>query len=283
MLDDLARNVLSEREFGPNEPLSIATAIAMDSCMGLLEEAKDVYAPILDYDLLYVHIRTLYRNIIGSIKTAERSKLTPYALAEVLATEMRVIETLVVEKTDGKSTTEFYHCTYTSIMRDFPKSLARTPTTNGQKSAYALEFATYKALKEDIMMKPPIEYLNRKFSDKGGKCLLLSHYPVDLLNRYKFRELKLLESHTGAIKPASVWNTKLKGGWDMQQLPFDKMTMQVFGDNIHFSPMDKKIRMKIFNIAVKNKWNHSTTKDYIIHCIVQNRDPMLEVFIKDLY
>lgn len=283
MLDDLARRVLSDREFGPNEPLSIATSIAMDSCTGRLEEANDKYAPILDHDLLYVHVRTLYRNILGSIKTADREVLTPYALAEVLATEMRVIETVIVEKSDGKASTEFYHCDYNSIMRDFPKSLPKNPTTVGQKKAYALEYATYKALKSDIVMKPPIEYLNRKFTDKGGKCLLLTHYPVDLLNRYRFRELKLLESHTGAIKPASMWNTKLRGGWDMEQLPFDRMTLQVFGDNTHFSPMAKKIRMQVFNIAVKNKWNHATTKDYVIHCIVQNRDPMLEVFIKDMY
>lgn len=283
MLDDIARGVLSSREFGAEEPLSIATSIAVDSFMGRIVEAKDEYAPILDHDLLYVHVRTIYRNILGSIRTADRAALTPYALAEAMATEMRVIETVAIEGSEGKCNTEFYHCSYASIMRDFPKSLPRTANTPGQKNALALEFSTYKALKKDIMLKPPIEYLNRKFSDKGGNCLLFSHYPVDLLNRYRFKSLKLLESHTGAIKPASMWNTKLKGGWDMEQIPFDRMHLQIFGDNIHFSPMDKKIRMRLFNIAVKNKWNHATTKDYVIHCVTMNRDPALEAFVKDLY
>lgn len=283
MLDDVARGTLSNREFGPNEPLSVATGIAIESVLGRLEEAKDEYPPILDHDLFMVHIRTIYRNLIGSIKTEDRKTLTPYTLAEALSTEMRIIEAVISEASEGKCSVEFYHCDYSTITRDFGKSLPKLANTPGQKAAVALEHSTYMALKTDIMMKPPISHFNRKFPDKGGRGLILTHFPVDLLNRYKFKSLNLLESHTGAIKPPALYNTKLREGWGLEQIPFDKMTLQMFGDNQHFSPMPKKVRMTVFNIAVKNKWNHATTKDYVIHCIVKNRDPALESLIKDLY
>lgn len=283
MMDDAARSILSGREFGPNEPLSIATSVAIDSIMGRIEEANDKYAPILDHDLFMVHTRTLYRNLIGSVPTEERKRLTPYVLAEALSTEMRIIETVVSEASQGKCTVEFYHCDYRTILNDFKKSLPRLPTTPGQKDAKALEYATLNAFKNDLVSKPPVEYFNRKFPDKGSDALIFTHYPVDLLNRYRFKSLKLLESHTGAIKPFNVWNTKLREGWGLEPLPFDQMTLQMFGDNVHFSPMHKKVRMTVFNIAVKNKWTYATTKDYVLYCIQQNRDPALEALVRELY
>src|SRR5690606_22392271 len=124
---------------------------------------------------------------------------------------------------------------------------------------------------------------NRKFPDKGSDGLILTHFPVDLLNRYRFKTLKLLESHTGAIKPFNVWNTKLKDGQGLDVIPFDRMTLQMFGDNAHFSPMHKKVRMTIYNLVVKNKWTYATTKDYVFYCIQQNRDPALEDLVRELY
>ena len=281
--DDQSRFVLSNREFNTTEPLSVATGLAIDSSLGRLEEAKDKHPPVLDYNLLYVHIRTLYRNILGSVPTESRIDLTPYTIAEAMATEMRVIETIVSEISEGKCNVEFYHCSYKSIMSDFPKSLPRIIRTPNQQAAAALERSTYTAFKEEIESKPPVDYYNRKFDDKGGDCLLFTHYPVDLFNRYRFRNVNLLESHTGAIKPPSVWNTKLKDGWGLEALPFDSFTLQMFGDNIHFSPMNKKVRMVVYNLAVKNRWNHATTKDYVLHTIKNHRDPALEALAIDLY
>lgn len=283
MSDDRARGILSVREFYDEEPLSVATGIAIASSLGRLEEAKDPVPPVTLYDSLLINIRTIYRNLIGSVKTEDRKELTPYVLAEVLATELRVIETLVSEVSEGRCAVEFYHCSYESIMKDFSHSLPRVPTTPGQKEAVALEFSTLKALKVDIVSKPPIHYWNRKFPELGTKTLLLSHYPVDLLNRYRFQNLALLESHTGAIKPPSVWSTKLKDGQALEEIPFDRMTLQMFGDGVHFAPMPKKVRMTLYNIAVKKKWTHATTKDYVIYCVTQHRDPALENLVKELY
>lgn len=278
-----AYKTLGARELGGFEPLSIATAEAIESAFGFKIEGEESKPPIQEYDLLLVNVMTLYRNLMGSIPVKDHKPLRPYPVAEVLATEMRVIEERVSELTDGRCTVGFYHCTYNDIVNNFSRALIKSPTTALQKERRAFESSTWLTLRDEIVARPPIQQWDRKFDELGGRCLLLSHYPIDLLNRYRFSKLDLLESHTGAIKPPHMWNTKLKGGWDLEYLPFDRFTLQMFGDDTHFAPMPIKIRKVVYNIAVKKRWDHATTKDYVIHSIVQHRDPALEALVKDLY
>lgn len=278
-----SRRIISERALGEQVPISVATAIAIESSLGLLEEAKDKQAPILERDQVVINLGTLFRNLMGSIPTEKRGFLTPYTLAETLAGEMRTIESLIIEGSEGRCMALFYQCSYNTLYRKYTKSLPKISNTVLQKDYDALESATLGELKESILTKPPIEYFDVDLSYKGGKTLMISHYPIDLLNRYNFQSLSLLESHTGAIKPPQIWYTKLKDGKDLKIIPFDRMTMQMFGDNVHFSPMPIKIRKTVYNIAVKNKWTGTSTKDFLIHSVVMNRDPALEVLVKDLY
>lgn len=283
MSHDLSRMHLSEREFHEEEPLSIATGVAIISSLGRLPEAKDKVPPVTEHKHLLVHTRTLFRNILGAMPSAVRYELTEETIAEAITTEMRVIEHLVKEVSEGKCEVTFYECSYSNIMSEFGNSLPKIPRTKIQKYLHALELNTLKHLKKEVINKPEIKYWNRKFPSFSGDALILTHFPVDLFNRYSFRNLRLLESHTGAIKGPALYATKLREGWGLQNIPFDRMTIQLFGDNQHFSPMYKKIRMVIYNLAIKNNWTWATTKDYVIHCVVQNRDPALEAFIKKLY
>lgn len=282
MSDYESREIISNRALS-NQPLSVATGIAIESALGQLEEAKDEKAPVLDRDLLLVNVSTLYRNLVGSIPTEKRGFLTPYTLAEALAGEMRGIESLIAEGSEGRCVTMFYQCSYKSLLRQFQNGLPKIDNTIIQKQAAALESATLGDLNDSIVSKPPIDKHDVKFPYNEGKTLLLSHYPVDLLNRFCFSALSLLESHTGAIKPPQVWYTKLNNGQDLKIIPFDRMTMQMFGDKVHFLPMHIKLRKKLYNIAVKNKWGPTTTKDMVIHSVTMNRDPALEALVKDLY
>jgi len=283
MSDTESRQILSERAVGPDTPISVATGIAIDSALGRLEEAKDEKAPVLDRDMLLVNVSTLFRNLMGAIPTEKRGFVNPYTAAEALANEMRVIEAVIAEGSEGRCAVLFYLCSYKSLYRSFTKGLPKISNTVIQKNYDAMEFSTLGELQDSIVSKPPIQKIDVKFPWTGGKVLLLSHYPVDLLNRYNFSAMSLLESHTGAIKPPQVWYTKLQAGKDLEVIPFDRMTLQMFGDNIHFSPMPIKIRKLLYNIATKNKWTPVTTKDMVIHSVVQNRDPALEVLVKDLY
>ncbi|MNZ57992.1 hypothetical protein D3C78_759890 [compost metagenome] len=107
---------------------------------------------------------------------------------------------------------------------------------------------------------------------------------MDLLQRYKFSSLTLLESHTGAAKPPALWYTKLTNGKELEHIPFDRMTLQFFGDNGNlFTGYPIKFRRIMLDIAKKNRWTALTTKDYIIQSVKKAYEPELERLVLNLY
>ena len=279
---DLSREVLSNRAVG-QFPLSIATSLAMESSIGILPEAPAVAAEIKNRDLIMVNVRTLLRNLLGSIPKEDKGRLENYTIAEAIVGEMRVIEQLAAEHSNGRCSVEYYHCTYSDVQLKFSRALLKIPVTPLQVAYLAMENDVLKYMKEDFKTAPPIEQLTRNFKDHHVDALIITHYAIDLLQRYRFNSLSLLESHTGAIKAPLLWNTKLKDGKEFEILPFDRMTLQMFGDGVIFAPMPIKIRQRLYSIAVKQGWTPASTKDWIIQGVTAHRDPALEVLVKDLY
>lgn len=281
MSEDKSRQILSERAVG-QYPVSIATSLAIESLLGILPDAPTDKPEIDDVDVIMINVRTLFRNVLGSIDGSFREKLTEYTLAECIAREFTTIESILSERRDGRIIVELYHCSYKDIISGFSKGILKTPNTPAQKAYQVMETATLDELKDSFKSTPVSQY-NAKFKDTNLRGVILTHYPVDLLNRYAFSSLKLLESHTGAIKPPLLWNTKLHNGKENTFIPFDRMSLQIFGDGVTFSPAPIKIRKLLLEIGVLNKWTPATTKDKVINDVVQYRDPALEVLVKECY
>lgn len=281
-VDAVSRQTLAEREQG-QYPLSIATSLAIESFLGKLPEAPTVSPEIHRTELLMINVRTLIRNLMGSMDKEARKVLEEYTMAESISNEIRTIETIINEESDGRCQTLFYYCTYSDFLREFTVSIPKVANTVLQKQIQATEETIVEYLFKEFKDSTPIEKYTRNFPDTPVAAVILTHYPVDLLQRYKFNSLLLLESHTGAIKPPMMWNTKLSEGRDLEIIPFDRMTLQLYGDNVMFVPMGIKIRQRVYKIATTKQWTPATTKDYVIHSVEQNRDPALEVLVKDLY
>lgn len=281
-VDSLSRNTLAERAMG-NFPLSIATSQAIESVIGKLPDAPTADPEINRIDLLMVNVRTLIRNIFGSLDKEALKKVDEYTVAESLVAEMRTIEQIITENSDGRCQTMYYFCSYADFLRKFTKSIPKTANTLLQKQKAASEHTVSEYLLNDFKDQAPIEKYVTDFPNIDARTAIMTHYPIDLLQRYKFKSLVLLESHTGAVKPPMMWNTKLQDGKELELLPFDRMTLQVFGDNVLFVPMAVKIRQRVYKIAKDRAWTPATTKDYAIYTVEQNRDPALEVLVKDLY
>jgi len=274
--------VLSDRAQG-QFPLSIPTSLAIESACGILPEAPTEAPEVKRRTLLMVNVRTLVRNLIGSIETDNRRWLEPYSMAEVIANEMRTIEQVIAEHSDGRCAVLFYQCTYSDLLREFSRAIIKTPNTPSQQWHQDTERNTLKALTKETAQGASVTTYTRNFPDLGGDAMIITHYPLDLLQRYRFQSLVLLESHTGAIKPPVMWNTKLYNGRELELLPFDRMTLQMFGDGVLFTPMPIKIRKRVYGIAVKTQWTPITTEAYVISCVENNHDPALTVLVKDLY
>lgn len=59
-------------------PISIATSLALEGLFGILEDNKDPNPPWPDYTDLIINVRTLFRNLLGSIEDEHTSTNTGY-------------------------------------------------------------------------------------------------------------------------------------------------------------------------------------------------------------
>jgi len=280
--DDYSRELLADRTMG-QFPISIPTSLAIESAIGILPEAPTDAPEIGRRDVLMLNVRTLLRNLYNTLEASQRPLLEEYTIAEAIAAEIRTIESVIAEHSDGRCAVATYYCSHIDVGRKFSKALIKPIQTPAQKFYWTIETAVMKYLQEDFKATTPISKYVTDFPDIQGEGLILTHYPIDLLQRYRFSSLALLESHTGSVKQSLMWNTKLQNGKDHPNLPFDRMTLQMFGDGVVFSPMPIKIRKRVLEVAQKNNWTPASTKDFVIATIVERRDPALEMLVKDLY
>lgn len=281
-VESLSRDTLAARAVG-QFPISIATSLAIESAVGILPEAPTDAPEIKKRQLLMINIRTLIRNLYGSVDKEQKAKLEEYTVAEAISGEMRAIEGIIAEHSDGRASCLFYHCTYADLLRKFTRAIPKSPSTVGQQMYQASEQAIIKYLDTEFAASTPITHYNIDFPDLNVHALIMTHYPIDLLQRYKFSSLTLLESHTGALKPPMMWNTKLQNGRELENLPFDRMTLQLFGDGVMFTPAPIKVRKTVHQLAIDKQWTPGTTKDMVLFDVHAHRDPALEALVRDLY
>ena len=273
---------LSGREQG-QIPVSIGTSLALEGAFGILEDHPNPAPAIHKVEVLYINLRTLLRNIAGSVDADTNAVLTAEDLSATLGNELQIIEAAVKQVTAGKVEVVPYICEYKSLKRLFPHAMMKE--TKSEKQTFAALRETNALLDfEEKMGWIYSKKFDIEFEKDNRTALILTNYALDLLQRYKFTSLSLLESHTGAVKPPAMWYTKLNNGKELTSIPFDRMTIQMFGDGSNlFSPFPIKIRRHILGIAEKNKWTPMTTKALILDSIKKERDPTLEALILNLY
>lgn len=276
---------MDQREKGTEIPVSIGTALAIEAALGILPDMpeEDAKTPaITKVDALWVNMRTLFRNLIGSLDKDFKDQVTDDLLVLALTNEMQIIESAISHVTKGRCEVTFYFCDYSAVPRRFPYASIRPREAPAQKRMWSLEQHTM----DELWKSQPHHDFRRydtDFDQQEKRTLILTNYPVDLLNRYKFKALTLLESHTGVTKSPARWYTKLYDGKDLYNIPFDRMTLQLFGDSVMFSPQPIKIRRYVKEMATKYKWTSVSTKSLLIQSFKDEKDPVLEGFILKLY
>lgn len=264
-----AYDILSQRVVG-ELPISIGTSLALEG----LKEHNDKYGS------LWINLRTLYRNIYESVPNLLRSKLTSEALAATLLEEVNYIKQFSQGKIDH---IQLYHREYADLLRRFPRAYIFVPNTPLQRQYDAFMNGCI-----DIVLKEDTDQLIEwdKGSELRGeptKSLVMTNYPVDLLSRTKFVQLRLLESHTGQVKSKSMWNSKLKDGKLLKDMPFNEFTLQVFGDGpVQFMRYPIAVRNAVIDLAKKYKWTPMTTKEKIRQNIQWLTDPAIKEQLRDI-
>lgn len=291
-MDSRSAQIFAEREVG-QFPLSIATSLGLEGAFGIMKEedargiAQDsVNPPIKEYQHLWVNLRTLFRNIHGSMKREAADSLDANALGEMLLIEATTLANLVQDRTQRRVSVFFYACTYKSVESFYPHANFKEKLTDKQRI-----YAGFESSSVEVLLRLPhdhlrVETFNMTISPKGSfdHVAVMTHYPVDLLEIKGVRNIGLLESHTGVIKTKYQWYTKLKNGKELVRIPFDRMTLQLLGDSAGmFTAYPPAFRKKLLEIAEKHQWNQRTTRDRIMLTISLAKDPVFEGTIKKLY
>lgn len=275
-------DIVSGREKGENIPLSIGTAQAMEALSGLGDfDAKE--APILKYTQVWVNLRTLFRNFFNALGIEARATLSPDALLVGLQEDLLIIQSCVSQASRHQTSVVFYHCSFEHLEREFPNARYKTLSTQKQKEEQQKEddtLALFLAQDHDAT----IECYDVKITGTHPKVVMLTHYPVDLLWYRQFDGLDLVESHTGKIKARPSWHTKLTGGKNLSHLPFNRMTIQLYGDgNVLFASMIKSVKDEITKLAKENRWHSLTTNEKVRHDISKIYDPRVKQFYRSLF
>lgn len=286
-------NVLNDKEQG-KIPISIGTSLALEGLFGTHDEfkgsAKDW--PILSCECLSINLRTMVRNLLGALNKEIRYKCHIDEYTATIFEEMNVIRSAVEMKAVKAVKIQFYVSLYKNLEGYFKYCRFKQMTTPNQQlhaqteericQAVIAKINEYNSSSALVLNHLEVFDLYPVLPDK--KVYLISHIPLDLLLCQGYRDLLLLESHTGAVKSKAMWYTKLKGGSKLYMIPFDKAMVQMFGDSGDvISPIDHRFKAVTLKIAEQYKWNALTTKDRILATVGMAHEPILLDAIKRMY
>ena len=270
-------------------PLSIGTSLFLES---LSDGPDPTYDPlrvvpkktdITKYDELWINLYTLFRNILGAIDKDGFNKVTPLAIKEVLEFEVELIKNLISSISYGKTKAIFYASDYAGLERKYPHSRLRNDTTEKQKIYTALLVNSVNLFFKDQTKSDHLQHFKLELNPKESKnALIVTSYAIDLLCYKNFKNLDLLESHTGNCLNVALWHSKFFDGKNLVRIPFNNYFLQIFGDKSTFHPWPKNIRDEIITIAEKYKWVYNTSKDRIIMGIENIKDGYTIATIKEM-
>jgi hypothetical protein len=241
------------RTLGEKISISVGTAIPIEK---LLETGSK------GIGTLYLNVATLFRNFYGAIEDPD--KVNKKDLVVAFVDELNQLYSIVLESVPGNIVPIFYNTSGKSLDNVFKHCSLKKPTTQAQRDYSNLQ--TY-VINETVKLLGGIivEEYDLLINGRNNISYIITSYPLDLLSYPKFRNLQLLESHTGNIKERKEWIHKLTSNEKYFNIPFNILSIQVLGDKSKwFNSMGRKYTSMLLNLAIKNKWHALTTTDKIV-------------------
>ena len=279
--------VLADREQGAY-PISIATSLALEGGFGNHPDTPTGVNEFAKAKGIFINLRTLIRNILGSVDSETKYAATGEMVYNTLIAELEVIRGILNPLYTDEDAVRFYVMDYESLSKVYPKMIFKEVSTDKQRTLATTENSVLhlmkSEMKEDQQMHADVEFLDSKFKHSGIGKLLLSSFPVDLLALPRGEFSGLLESHTGVVKTRVEYYTKFKDRSKSERIPFDRAMIQIFGDSSNlFGMQTAQIRNKLKEIAEKYQWNALTTKDRVLLTVKLSKEPVLYDLVKNAY
>jgi hypothetical protein len=249
---------MGSRTLGETLPVSIGTAVPMETIINDPRKLKTA-------NVLYLNLRTIFRNYHGSFTGGADID----ELADGFEYEVTALLELIVKHT--RLTPFLYLASHKSLSSIFSLAKIKTKHTALQRKYIDHENITVTEFISNN--KNLVNVFDTLIKGERKNALILTHHPLDLLSRYTFSGISLLESHTGNIKERNQWITKLTKNETYINIPFNELSIQIFGDrNILFESLGSNY-IKVYNsIAVDNYWNAATTMEKVRYDIRNYKD-----------
>lgn len=268
-------------------PVSIGTSVPLEALFPPRQASAldSQYAPdtieVTQYNSIYINLDTLYRNLIASVSSAVSQQALDTTLLDYLLEDIEVINSVL--QVEGSNTLKPYYYTmsYENVAKLLPKEAElRVPTTDKQRMEEMKRQAVMKALHEQTDEFYQFDS-HIQFNEEVDKALLISHSPFDLFNYKAIRQLDLIETHTGKLKPFRQWNTKYHpvGKLDRDRLPFNRRLFWILGDRTLIKPMSIRHRRSLMELAESRSWNPLTSDEKIVTDVLQSD---LDKVLKDI-
>lgn len=244
-------------------PISIGTSLALEAAMGIYPDRPESPPPFSRAKQLWINLRTLVRNLYACLPTDLKETVLPDDLWQFVQEEMSIIPAAVEKGSMGNTRVVYYVSDYKKLAQRFPGAIIKEAKTSKQIVQQKIEEVALELVLQNNQLHH-VEFFDFDIQGRHPASFIITHLPVDLLARYHFERLELLESHTGKIKGPGAWNTKLTNGKELSNIPFNSFTLQLFGDNGNmFSPQSLSLRRAVVELAGKRNWTSVTTQEKI--------------------
>lgn len=254
-----------ERLLGGKYPISLGTA--------LIFEQKDF--DITKWPrLLYINLRTLYRNFVASIPVEKRHRIHYPTFVQDYLYEVAEVERIIKELSHNRIQLFFYYPRY----KQFDKLLPQAEMKDYNPENFdEIELMLWKYVKQKGLMVPfNYEIVEQELPPAREPILLLSSFVIDLLSAARFPSITLLESYTGKLKKRPEWFTKLNLRSTKEnpvEIPFNKFTIQIFGDKSGaIQGASRQLRSAVREMAMKDHWTPVTSTEKIKYSISKLKD-----------
>lgn len=251
---------LIEREVG-QFPVSMGTSLAIEGFLGIHPNQTKPPLDVRTVKEVWINLRTLARNLWNSIKTERLNVINPAQAVMVLMQEVQTIP-VVLQQAGSKVKVQYYIASQDQVRWTFPRATFKQAKTPKQMAYEVYErYAAIELYKQMVAEGIPVMEIKKLPPKTDGTVAILTHYPSELLWKDQFSRLFLLESNTGKLKPWNMWYTKLNGVKEDTPLPFDKFTLQVFGDGVMIEPQPRGVKAQLKTLAESKRWSPITKAD----------------------
>lgn len=253
-------------------PISVGTALAIEALPSV---------PMHRYGALLINLRTIIRNARQAyddyVPTVK--ELTQATKEDIVG----IAEAIVAMKIKTVLELKFYYPSYLSLPKLFPMAKLKNVMLDGndnQKKLARLD----KEVAENILKEfgTAINKVDSRIPEFTQEALIITNHPVDLVLTNSYARLNLLESHTGAIKNYTLFYTKLTGSDKFNNIPFNKMTIQIFGDkSTNFYSQNTGVKNEIKQLADLARWSSASSPSLVARSIRSLGDtPEKQILLK---